>query len=97
MCWIYTGNRFMPLSNVDRATLLNPDNLSLMPGDEKLVSLTPPAPPQPFLSASNSSQPSSTQNYIDIHATFLSTQEEQHSSHVYVQTEHANLRDFVQE
>jgi len=31
MCWIYPGNRFIPLPNVDRITLLNPNNLSFVP------------------------------------------------------------------
>jgi len=33
-CWIYPGNRLLHLPNVDRTTLLNPDNLSFMVGDE---------------------------------------------------------------
>ena len=69
----------MPLPNIDHTTVLNPDNLSFMPGDEELVppGHPPPPPPQPYLGVSNSSQPSSCQDYTDIHATLRPIQEEQ--------------------
>jgi len=59
----------MPLPNIERTTLLNPDKVSFMPGDEELVHpIHQPLPP-PHLGTSSSSQPSSFQDYTDIHAT----------------------------
>ena len=48
MCWIYPGNRLMPLPIVYRNTLLSLDNLSFPPGDEELVHLATPLPPPPI-------------------------------------------------
>ena len=59
-CWIYHRNRLMPLSNVDRTTLFNPDNFSFMLGDEELVHSATTPPSQPHLSTSSSSEPSSS-------------------------------------
>ena len=98
ICWIYPENRLTPLPNVYSTTLSNPDNLLFLPGDDELV---PPAPSpsrplQPYLGASSSSQPSSSQEYVDIHATFRSIQEAQVPLRVYVRSEHTVLHDFAQ-
>ena len=37
ICWIYPGNRLMPLLNVDCTSLLNQANLYFLPGDEDLA------------------------------------------------------------
>ena len=43
----------MPLPNADRTTLLNPDDLPFMPGDEELAHPAPLPIPQPPLGASS--------------------------------------------
>jgi len=46
LCWIYPGNRLLPLPNVDRTTLLHRANLYWAPGDDEVVRPEPhnPAP-----------------------------------------------------
>jgi len=96
ICWIYPGNRLMPLPNVDRTFLLNRANLYFLPDDEELARPAPsPLPPHPR--ASNSSQPSSSHDYLDLHATLQPIQVEQASLRAYVEIEHASLRGFAQE
>jgi len=37
LCWIYPGDRFLPLPNIDRTTLFDRGNLYWVPGDEEVV------------------------------------------------------------
>jgi len=58
-----------------------------------------PAPPRlpTHPKASSLSQPSSSHDYLDLHATFRPIQEKQTSLQAYVETERASLRNFIQE
>ena len=69
VCWIYPGNRLMPLPNVYYTTLLNRANLYFLLDDEELARPLPPPPPT-YLRAFSSSQPFSSSDFIDLHATF---------------------------
>jgi len=37
LCWIYHGDRLLPLPNVDQTTLLHRCNIYWVPNDEKVV------------------------------------------------------------
>jgi len=41
LCWIYPGDRLLPLPNIDRTTLLHRDNLYWVPADAEVIQLTP--------------------------------------------------------
>jgi len=84
----------MPLFNVEWTILLNWTNLYFLLGDEELAQPAS-SPPFPYLSASNSSQPSSSFDYASFHATLQCIQDEHASLHIYIQTEHTALCDFV--
>ena len=60
MCWIYLGDKLMPLPNVEQTTLLNRANLSFLLDDEELVHPVPPTQPPTHLSVASSSRPSSS-------------------------------------
>jgi len=86
----------MPLPNIERTTLLNRANLYFLLGDEELAQPVPP-PPSPHSKVSSSSQPSSSFDYIGLHATLQSIQEKQACFWAYIQNEHIVLCGFVQE
>jgi len=93
ICWIYLGNRLVPLPNVDCTSLLNGANFYFLPGDKELVRSAPP----PHSKDSPSSQLSSSHHYPNLHATLRSIQEEQAFLRAYIETEDATLWGFVQE
>jgi len=76
--WIYPGDRFLPLPNVDQTTLPHRINLYWVPGDEELVRPIPhhPTPYSNQAGPSSSSRPP-PRNYIDLQDTLKSIQEEQ--------------------
>ena len=86
----------MPLPNIERTGLRHHHNLSYLPGDEELACPAPPVLSPSFASPSSSYQPSYP-DYPNIEATPRSIQEEQASLWAYVSSEHAALREFVQE
>ena len=96
LCWIYPGGRLMPLLNIERTILRHYHILSYLPSDEELAYPAPHIPPPSFAGPSFSSQPSYP-DYSDIGTTLRSIQEEQAFLRAYVASEHAALRDFVQE
>ena len=76
--WIYHGNRLMPSPNVDHTSLINRAHFFFLPGDEELARPSVhPSPLHPrFFS---SSQPSSSNDYNNLHATLRPIQENQAS------------------
>ena len=96
ICWIYLGNRLMPLPYVNRTSILNRANLYFLPGAEELAWPAPP-PPHTHPRASSLSQPSSSHDYPDLHANLWWIQEEQACLRAYVETKHASLWGFVYE
>jgi len=72
ICWIYPGNRLMPLPHADCISLVNRANLYLLPGDEELARPTP----RPYPRASSSSKASSSLDFSNMDATLRSIQEE---------------------
>ena len=72
LCWIYRGNRLLPLPNIDQTILLYRANLQWVPDDVEVIQPAPPSPPFTYqVGPSSSSQPSPT-NYADLQATFSS-------------------------
>jgi len=59
LCWIYHGDRLLPLPNVDRTTLLHRANFYWIPGDDEVVQPVPhhPTPHSSQVRPSSSSQP----------------------------------------
>ena len=68
VCWIYPYNWLMPLPDVDRTSFLNQVNLYFLPSDEELAQPAPHPPPT-HPKASSTSQPSSSHDSPDLHAT----------------------------
>ena len=98
MCWIYLGDRPLPLPNLDRTTLLHRGNLYLVPSDDEVVQ---PVPHQPASQSSQAGRSSSSHpsppDYSDLQDTLRSIQEEQVSLGKFIASESTALRDFVQE
>jgi len=84
----------MPLPNIEQTTLRHRHNFLL--GDEELVHPATHIPPLSFAGPSSFSQQPHP-NYGDIGATLRSIQEERASIQARAASEHAALRDFVQE
>ena len=97
LCWIYPGDRLLPLRNGDRTTLLHRANLYWVPGDAELFQSASPLPPFASQVGPSSSSQATPTNYADLQAILRSVQKEQISLRVYVASENAALRDFVQE
>jgi len=95
LCWIHPGGRLMPLPNIERTTLRHSPNLHICLVMMKCWLLLPPVPPPFVAGPSSSSQPSSTP-YPDLESTLRSIQE-QAPLRAYVASEHAAVREFVQE
>ena len=76
LCWIYPGDRLLPLPNVNRTTLLHWANRYWVPGDAEVVQ--PASPPLLYSTQagpSSSSQPPPI-NYANLQPTLTSILEE---------------------
>jgi len=77
LCWIYLGDRLLPLPTVDRTTLLYWANLHWIPSDDEVVRPVPqqPAPRSSQAGPGSSSRPPPP-DYSDLQDTLRSIQEE---------------------